>query len=264
MDDVDLLCRTRKLRSLLAVRRREHSMFAPASPEAMAEAHGIGPELATFAVNTMLESYEEGRDPATGERAVDLAYRLHLVGAVPALVACLERLSEYDSVAHAALRALGSMGEEATPPLLEAFGRCTSPDQRARIASALRHAGAKGDRVLAAYVSMLTDDPVSGAAHLAEHGDRDVLTHLAAALDRLELGASGVDELRRCEEIVAVGQAIRALRGPFTAAQRDKLERAWARSEDLLLCGPSVHEPGVPDPAPGAANGRLAQHEPSS
>ena len=246
MDEVDLLCRTRELRALLAVRRRsqDFSMFAAASPEAMVEARRIGSEPATFAVSTMLESYDEGRDPATHERAVDLAYRLHLVGAVPALVGCLERLSEYDSVAHAALRALESMREEATPALLDAFGRCAAPEDRARIATALARVGARGERVRDAYLSMLEEDPRSAAGFLAEHGDRDALPRLLAVLDRLEPGAADAGELERLETIVAVGQAIRSLRGSFTRAQREKLDRAWSRSEDLLLGG-STADAGV-------------------
>ena len=55
---------------------------------------------------------------------------------------------------------------------------------------------------------MLADDPVRGAGYLTEHGDRGALPHLSATLDRLEL-APGEDELQRCEEIIAVAQAIR-------------------------------------------------------
>jgi hypothetical protein len=248
MEDADRLCHTRKLRSLLAVRSRDLSMFASASTDALLEAEAIGPELATFAVSTMLHSYDEGRDPATHERAADLAFRLHLVGAVPALVGCLERLSEFDSVAHAALRTLESMREEATPPLLDAFGRCTSRDDRLRLASALARVGARGERVRDAYLSVLADHPRNGAGFLAEHGDRDALPHLLATFDRLELGAADAHELDRLESIVAVGQAIRTLRGSFSRAHREKFEHAWSRSEDLLLQCPPVHEPG---PRPG-------------
>jgi hypothetical protein len=240
-DAVDDLSRTRRLRALLAERRQNDlTLFASASEEAVAEARSIGRELATLAVSTMLASYEGGRENTTHERAADLAHRLHLVGAVPALVGCLERLSEYDSVAHAVLRALEPMGKQATGPLLEAFGRCTTPYDRLRLASALRSVGGKGDRVRDAYLSMLADDPGHAAGFLAEHHDRTALPHLSATLDRLELPAPGDfdEELRLLEEIVSVAQAIRALRGAFTLAQREKVERAWERSEDLLG-GPS-------------------------
>lgn len=235
--------RTARLRSLLSRRGPgDQQLFAPASREALVEAHALGPELAAQAVTAMLDGYVEGRDPATGERAVDLALQLRLTGAIPALVSCLERLSEYDPVANAALRALGGMKADATGPLLAAFGRCTTPEGRAWIGRALLGAP-QDERVRAAFVSMLADDPVSGAGYLSEHGDRAALPHLSATLDRLELAGVGADELRRCEEIVAVAQAIRTLRGAFTASQRAKFEHAWARSEDLLLGGPAVHEP---------------------
>jgi hypothetical protein len=238
---VDDLSRTRKLRALLAEpRRNDVTLFASASEEAVAEAKAIGPALATLAVTTMLESYEGGRENATHERAADLAHRLRLVGAVPVLVACLERLSEFDSVAHAVLRALEAMPKEAMEPLLEAFGRCTTPYDRLLRASALHRVGAKGERVRDAYLSLLADDPGHAAGFLAEHHDRGALPHLSATLDRLELPAEGDfdEELRLLEEIVGVAQAIMTLRGAFTAAQRAKFERAWERSEDLLG-GPS-------------------------
>ncbi|HEX9244028.1 MAG TPA: hypothetical protein VF875_16405 [Anaeromyxobacter sp.] len=239
-DSIDDLRHTRRLRGLLSMRGPgDNLMFARASAAALAEARTIGPELAAQAVTTLLEGYEEGRDPATGERAVDLAFQLRLVGAVPAMVECLERLSEYDAVANAAMRALAGLQAEATSPLLAAFARCTTPEGRAWIGRALL--GASGDeRVRAAFVTMLADDPVNGAGYLAELRDRGALPQLSATLDRLELPAPGKDELRRYEEIVAVAQAIRSLRGAFTAAQRAKFERAWARSEDLLLGGPAV------------------------
>ncbi len=138
------------------------------------------------------------------------------------------------------MRALGELRAEAMSPLLAAFGRRTTPEGRAWIRRPLLGA-LRDERVRAAFVTMLADDPVSGAGYLAEHGDRRALPQLYATLDRLDLPAPGKDELRRCEEIIAVAQAIRALRGAFTAAQRAKFERAWARSEDLLL-GPSAHE----------------------
>lgn len=240
MDEVDMLCRTRRLRALLADRRREPAMFAPASAEAIAEAQAIGPDLATFAVATMLEGYVEGGDPATHERAVDLASCLRLDGAVPALVGCLERLSEFDSVAHAALRALEPMRQIATPLLLAAFRRCTTPEDRTRLASALAQIGARGAGAREAYVSLLADDPRNAAGMLAELHDRAALPPLLATLDRLALDAGGTDELDRLETIVAVGQAVRTLRGSFTLAQRHKLEEAWSRSEALLLGDPAA------------------------
>lgn len=240
MDQVDMLCRTRRLRALLGVRRREPAMFAPAPPEAIAEAQAIGPDLATFAVVTMLDGYVEGADPATHERAVDLASCLCLDGAAPALVGCLERLSEFDSVAHAALRALESMRQVATPLLVAAFRRCTTAEDRTRLASALARVGARGAGVREAYVSLLADDPRNAAGMLAELHDRTALPHLLATLDRLVPDAAAADELDRLETIVAVGQAIRTLRGSFTLAQRRKLDEAWSRSEDLLLRDPAA------------------------
>jgi hypothetical protein len=181
--------------------------------------------------------------PRVAERAADVAYELGLERAIPALVACLERLPEHDPVAHAALRALERLRQPATDPLLAAFGRCATREARARLGGALVRAGLRDGRVRAALAAMLADDAIEAAGLLAAHGDADALPDLAAALDRLSLPPPGPGELRRCEETVAVAQAILALRGNLTAEQRTKFERAYSRSAELWAGGgPEVDE----------------------
>ncbi len=107
---------------------------------------------------------------------------MRLERAVPALVLCLERLTEYDPVAHAALRALQRLREHATDPLLAAFARCSSREARSR------------------------------RAH-------------------------------RCEEVVAVAQAILALGGNLLPEQRARFERAYRRGDELWASGgPEIDE----------------------
>jgi len=240
-----------RLRSLLGQSHRDdgfRSPFASASADALAEGRAEGPERAAATVAAVLDAYAPGgRDHAVAERAADLAGALRLAGAVPSLVACLERLSEYDSVAHAALGALERMRVEATAPLLALFGRARDRGDRARFGTALVRCAVRDGRVRKALSPMLADDPHTAADLLHHHGDADALPELLAALDRLELPAPGHGELRRLEEIVAVGQAIRGLKGTLTKEQRDKFRRAYERSDEIWAeGGPETEGPLFP------------------
>jgi hypothetical protein len=230
------------LRSLLQDRPPGATRFAHATRAALDAARAHGPE-AGDAVAAILQGYAPGDDGGVAERAAHLAYELKLERAGPALVATLERLSEYDPVANAALRALERLREHVMGPLLAAFARCTTRPERARMGTALARAGARDARARAALESMLADDPIQAAGLLAAYGDRDALSRLFAALDNLAPLPPGPGELLRCEEIVAVGQAILALRGKLTPERREKFELAYRRSDELWgVGGPETDE----------------------
>lgn len=222
-----------KVRSIDAFRHP----FETASDGALADARALGPALASEAVAWVLQRHARGSDHRVAERAADAAGRLRLAPAAPALVACLERFDEYDPVAHAALRALEAIGAPATDPLLAAFARCRTAGDRIRLGAALAQTPVGDGRVCAALEGILRDDPERGAGLLSSHGDRRAVPALAAALDGLELPPEGPGELPRLELIVAVAHAIMALKGKMTPAQRGKFERAYARSDDLILGG---------------------------
>jgi hypothetical protein len=228
-----------RLVHLLHVRSLDADLhrFEIASDGALACAKALGPELATAAVTWVLERYEPGRDHRVPERAADVAASLLLAPAVPTLVGCLERLSEYDPVAHAAFRALEIIGAPAIEPLLAAFARCSSLEDRILIGDTLAQMPSGDARVRAALETILPEAPENGAGLLGAYGDRRALPALAATLDRLEPLAAGPGELTRLEQVVAVGQAILALRGRMTKVQREKFERAYARSDDLIAAG---------------------------
>ncbi len=231
------------LRSLLREARPGAGIVEKATDRAIAHARALGPDEAGDAVAAILEGYAPGHDSGVASRAADLAYALRLERAVPSLVGCVERLSQVDPVAHAALRALERLREHATEPLLAAFGRCVTREARVRIGTALVRAGTRDGRVRAALVTMLADDPIDAAGLLGAHGDRDAVRGLLAALDRLVLATPGPGELVRCEEIVAVGQAILALGGTLLPEQRARFERAYRRSDELwALGGPELDE----------------------
>jgi len=211
--------------------------FEVASAEALDQARALGPALAAEAVAWVLERFQPGGDHRQAERAADVAAQLRLEPAAPALVGCLERLSEYDPVAHAAVRALEALGARAAEPLLAAFARCERLEDRVRLGDPLSRVPVGDGRVCAALERLLPDAPEQAAGLLASHGDRRALPALAAALDRLELPPAGPEELARLEELVAVGQAIMALDGTLTPARRERFERAYARSDELIAEG---------------------------
>lgn len=231
------------LRSLLREHPASATHFAHATREALDAARALGPDAAGDALAAILEGYAPGDDPGVAERAADVAHELRLESVGPALAARVQRLREHDPVAHAALRALEGLRGRATGALLAAFARCTTRPERARMGSALVRAGARDARARAALESMLADDPIEAAGLLAAYGDRDALGGLLAALARLSPLPPGPGELLRCEEIVAVGQAILALRGELTGEGREKYERAYQRSDALWAGGgPEVDE----------------------
>lgn len=227
-----------RLRALLGARPPGGTPSSAAAGDALAAARALGPEAAGEVVAELLDAYVPGADAATAARAADLALQLRLARAVPALVSCLERLTEYQLVAHAAARTLERMGAPAAGALLQAFERAGSPEARYRLGSVLARVGGSDARIRAVLTPMLADDPVAGARLLTALGRADALPDLSTALDRLSLPDAGAeDELDRHEEIVAVAQAVFALRGKLTPEQRTKFERAYARSDEIWARG---------------------------
>lgn len=237
-----------RLVALLGVRRDAVARYELATDEALEEARALGPELAGDVVAAVLDGYGgDDRDARrVAERAADVARVLRLTGAVPALARCIERLSNHDAAAHAALRALERMRPEATAPLLEVFRRCPDAESREVVACALVEAGVRDGRVRKALCGMLEENPLAAAECLQGHGDRDAIPALVATVDRLPLlphGAPG--ERDRCDAIVALVQAIHGLGGRVSKEQATKFDAAWERGGVLLL-------EDAPEPAGGA------------
>jgi hypothetical protein len=209
-----------------------------ASREAVAEARGLGSGAAAAILSGILNGHVAWSMDRSAERAADLAGRLRLVGAIPALIRCLDRLSDFDPVANAALGALTQLRGEATGPLLESYRRCPTVEDRCLRATVLARACVRDGRVRVALTELLAENPRAAAGALGEHGDRDAVPALGAALDRLEpLAPDAPGELERLEEIVAVAQAIRLLRGKRSKAQEAKFRNAYARSDEIWARG---------------------------
>jgi hypothetical protein len=227
--------------------------------EAHAEARLLGLELAGDVVASLVEA--ELSCPTGGTtamRAAHLAHELRLVRAVPALVRCLEALPDFHPLRHAALAAVARFGAEALDALLAAFDRCNTPEERDRIAEALSRTAVNDDRIRAAFVRMLEDDPVNGARHLADHGDWRAVADLVRAVDRLVLMPVGDCDLCSGEHLTAVASAVRVLGGTLSEEQRakidDVLERGdalWAPFEDPFASPGAIHAPAKAEPRPG-------------
>lgn len=232
-----VLLRHARLVHLLASDEDDRPPFAFASTAAIREARALGPEIVTEAVVALLDAYRPGGDHALPSRAAYLIHELPLEGAIPALIACLERLPEGDPMTIVCAGSLDFLGEARVSPLLEAFARISNPDARWHIGMSLSTTGAGTAGVREALESMLASEPGDAAVLLVHHGDRRAVPALRRALDRLELPPPGPNEVTALERIINVGHAILELRGALDRTRREKLERANARYDELAAPG---------------------------
>lgn len=211
--------------------------FAFASKHAIREARALGPATTTEAVVAILDAYRANGDDALASRAAYLVHELGLTGAIPALVACLERLPDSDRMSTVSAATLDFVGPACVPALLEALARITDPDVRWRVGMSLSLARPGTAGVRAALESMLASEPGDAAVLLAQHGDRGAVPALRTALDRLPALAPGPDEIAVLQRIINVGHAILELGGTLDRPRRDKLDRANARYDELAAAG---------------------------
>jgi hypothetical protein len=242
--------RSARLTELLRSPKEDRARFAFPTKEAVQEARALGPEAAAEAVADLLTSYEPGGDHAPAARAVGLVHTLSLERAIPALVACIERLPEEDPVGQVSAASLNLLGPERIAPLLEAFARTADPVVRWRLGISLCFAPKGTGGVRDALEELLEAEPADAGVLLAQHGDREALPALQATLDRLDFPSSAdLDELPAIESVLEVGRAILELGGKLGSGQREKVERANARYGALIESGL------LPvDPPPGACS----------
>ena len=119
--------------------------------------------------------------------------------------------------------------------LLAAFARCRTPEGRARVGAALATAGVNDDRIRAALVGMLEDDPLNGAAYLSALGDRRALGDLSRTVDRLVASPIGDCEICQAEHLIAVATAVKVLGGALSDAQLERIERVAERAAERWI-----------------------------
>jgi hypothetical protein len=232
-----------RLLALLLMDRSDVGPFCFATHETLAFARTLEPQAAAEVVSSVLRAYLPGADHALAERAAHVAHELGLAGAVPALVACVERLPQGDRAASVACAALELLGGAAIGPLVEAFARARNRDVRFALGLALTSLPQESGEIRAAFEGLLDRDPELTAHLLGILGDRRAVPALRAALGRLELPRPGPDELLVLDPIVSLGEAVLSLGGRMTKAERRKFEDACARADALGIDGP-------PDPDP--------------
>ena len=220
--------------------------------EAVIEARALGPERAGDVVAVLIES-ELSRPTADGSalRAAQLACELRLDGAAPALVRCVELPFEAHPLRRAALMVLSRLGTSAIDPLLAAFDRCGAIATRARIAEALSRTAAEDDRIRAALVRMLEDDPATGARYLAERGEWRSVPDLIRTFDRLVGDPIADCGVCAVEHLSAISASLRVLGGSLSDGQRARWDVLLERNEPLWV---PFDDPFTP---PGALSAAL-------
>jgi hypothetical protein len=171
--------------------------------DAVAEARALGPERAGEVVVSLIGRALKSlpaRAPAI--RAVHLAAELRLTRVIPVLVAALQRLPETHPLRLATVPALLRFGSPAVEPLLAAFERAR-PEERTKLAEVLARIGPDDDRISAALLRLLEEDPVRGAEYLALRGEWRAIPSLARAMDELTRDA--------CECAICGGRQLAAL-----------------------------------------------------
>ena len=177
---------------------------ATALEEAVTEARSVGLDLAGEVAAHLIRSAPARRKvdvPAI--RAAQLARELQLAAAAPALVRCLERLPPSHPLCHVAQTVLPHLGAAAVEALLSALERCDSSEARARLAEILALTPVEDDRIRAALVRMLDDDPSRAARFLADRCEWRALPDLVRTVERIQ--AEPLD----CD--ICTGEALGAL-----------------------------------------------------
>jgi hypothetical protein len=192
----------------------------------------------------------DGEFPDGGWARVHAA---RLLGDLPpdedALATCLEQLelADVDHLTEAVVATMKRWGPLVVPHVLP-YVAGADRDVAKYAADILAHCGAREDRVLAALVAAIATDPLF-AVHLADYGDPAALPAVQRALDAYEL----VEERTvMCDQVVfELADAISALGGEPTSAQKEKVERVHRRRRRALRDlgidpdAPAGDEPGL-------------------
>jgi hypothetical protein len=142
--------------------------------------------------------------------------------------------------------------------LLASFRAARTVAQRALCAMALVRTRVRDDRILAALVGTLQENPIGAAAFLSRYGDARAIPALARALDSDDLVAKADCAICAAERLDAIAHAILQLGGTLSDAQRARLDRIddeaarlWQPGADPLRSAPSAGRPATREPRAG-------------
>jgi hypothetical protein len=231
--------------------------------ETAAEARSVGLDRAGEVVAHLIRAARTRRKVDTAAiRAAQLARELRLAAAAPALVRCLERFQPTHPLCHVAQTVLPHLGPAAVDALLPALERCEASDGRARLAEILSATPVDDDRIRAALVRMLDDDPSTAARLLADRCEWRALPDLVRAAERIQAEPIDCCDICAGEALGAIALAVGVLGGalsPELADQIDQvLERAtasWVPATSMFTLPEKLRaavgtRPGRNDPCP--------------
>jgi hypothetical protein len=124
--------------------------------------------------------------------------------------------------------------------LLASFDAAPDPAARALCAMALLRTRVRDDRILAALIRMLDENPVGGAACLARYGDARAIPNLVRALESDDLAAKADCAICAAEILGAIEHAIQVLGGTLSDAHRARLETIRDEAARLWEPGPAL------------------------
>ncbi len=135
--------------------------------------------------------------------------------------------------------------------LLATFDAAPNRTARTLAAMALARTRVRDDRILAALVRLLDENPVGAAACLARHGDARAIPELVRAFDSDELVGKADCAICAAEILDQVAHAIELLGGTLSEAQRARLERIGEEADRLWVPVPDSFssEPPATQPA---------------
>jgi hypothetical protein len=141
--------------------------------------------------------------------------------------------------------------------LLAAFDAARTTPERTLAAMALARAQTRDDRILAALVRLLEENPFGAADCLATYGDPRALPDLVRAFDSDALIAQADCVICAAENLEELADSIELLGGTLTEAQRARLgaaieqaDRAWIPVSRPLAPGASPRRTAIREPRP--------------
>jgi hypothetical protein len=157
--------------------------------------------------------------------AAELLAQLKAPEAIEPMVRLLMH-TEPGAILHDALLfALGRFGPQVAPAALEALARARNEDERFGLLSALAVCGARDERIYAAFLEQLQEDPIQGSINLACYGDPRAVEPLKRAFDACEVDEDSED-LFANQTLIELRHSIEHLGGTLDAAQLEKVARA--------------------------------------
>jgi hypothetical protein len=157
--------------------------------------------------------------------AVELLARLKAPEGIAPMVGALLRREPGEVLHDALLYGLEELGAAVVPAALEALADATTPEERFGLCAVLARSGVRDERIAAALLAQLQEDPTQGAMNLARYGDPGALEHLKRVLDVYPLDEDAED-LFANQAIIELRGAIERLGGELSESQWEKAERA--------------------------------------